>query len=130
MVQRLRAEANKPAVVAARVVPLPGVGPQPHGSGNHRAPFVVPEPAERPSHIASDWEAIVELLEWAYEEEWMVRIEHTSAQGVTGQLNAAVFEMDGSQVIVAPSPGFRPQALALSRIRWVRVLTEAEEELL
>ena len=130
LVQRLRAEANKPAAVAARVVPLPGLRPQPGRSYSDGAPFVVPDPAERPSHIAATWDAIVDVLEWAYEEEWMVRIEHTSPKGVTGQLNAAVLEVEGSQVIVALPPAFRPQSLAVSRIRWVRVLTEAEEEIL
>jgi hypothetical protein len=133
LVQRLRTEASKPAVLPANVVPLPGLRPEPSGDGPTGAPFFVPESPDlpdRPSHIAATWEAIVDLLEWAYEEDWMVRIEHASPKGVTVQVNAAVLEMEGSQVIVGVPPAFRPQSLAVSRIRWVRALTEAEEDML
>jgi hypothetical protein len=130
LVKRLRAEASKPPVGPAKVVPLPGLRPEPNWTGSTASPSVVPDAADRPSHIAATWEGIVELLEWAYEEDWMVRIEHANPNGVKTQLNAAVLAMEGSQVIVAPPPAFRPQSLAVSRIGWVRVLTEAEEEIL
>jgi hypothetical protein len=90
----------------------------------------LPDAPERPTEIAATWGTITELLSLARDEDYLVRLEYVDSRGRTSQVNAAVLEFAGAGVVLAVMPKFKPLAMTVGRIRWARMLTEAEEELL
>ena len=147
LVRRLRASAP-PAKEAGRPA-RPSPAPPPWSSSKVPPPPPRPSPvaaaspaitypqsdllddlAPRPSKIAKTAVAIDGLLTLACDEQWLVRIEYVSQKGRIQQVNAMVGDLDGSHVTVGVLPDCHTQTLAKGRIRWVRVLTDAEEELL
>ena len=83
---------------------------------------------ERPQAIARSRTAILDLLDEAFEQDWVVRLEYLDQRGQIQLFNATVFRMDGAHVVVGTLPGCGTRILTVTRISWVRVLTEAEEE--
>ncbi|HZQ88194.1 MAG TPA: helicase-associated domain-containing protein [Acidimicrobiales bacterium] len=86
--------------------------------------------AERPTAIRRDQRGIVELLEQAEAEEWLVRLSYLNNKGTENQVTAEVLIVARGQVTVAVVPSWVQRTLAVAWIRWARVLTEAEEEVL
>ncbi len=85
----------------------------------------------RPRDIAKGRDEILDLLELSMDWEWWLRLEYTNQRHQGKQLNATVFEIDDDKrVIVGTMPGHGTQTLAISRIAWARVMTEAEESFL
>ncbi|MEA2828317.1 MAG: hypothetical protein QOG43_2756 [Actinomycetota bacterium] len=82
----------------------------------------------RPERIARDPAAVADLLQRALVEGWPVRMAYTNKKGNSTQLNAAVLDVGRREVIVELLSGWESRVLALSRVSWVRVLTEAEED--
>lgn len=97
-------------------------------------PPTVPTPAtvfevdERPTGIAKDPAAILELLQEACDLGWGVRVSYRNAKGVTSQLNVAVDDVWADSVLAEVLPSYNHRTLALQRVQWARVLTEAEED--
>ncbi len=82
----------------------------------------------RPTHIAKSRPEVLELLEDASEEDWMVRLSYVDSRGRESQLVGGPVAAGPRRVILAVWPNFASKELVTSRIAWVRVLTEAEEE--
>ncbi|HUZ21080.1 MAG TPA: helicase-associated domain-containing protein [Acidimicrobiales bacterium] len=82
----------------------------------------------RPGSIAKGRDEVGALLEQACEEEWFVRISYSSAKGRTAELVCAVLDVTRDSAIVARMPTGAEQQLAVGRVQWARVLTDAEEE--
>jgi len=82
----------------------------------------------RPEQIARDPVSVTDLLQRALVDDWPVRLAYTSKKGRTTQLNASVLDLGDRDVVVELLSGWESRVLALSRIGWVRVLTEAEED--
>ncbi|MEA2686627.1 MAG: hypothetical protein QOE93_1822, partial [Actinomycetota bacterium] len=121
------AEDRSPAAVASRLVradihavPAPAV----------RSPFEIETAVARPDRIVRYPGAIADLLEEAMDEGWPVRLAYTSKKGRTAQLNVGVLDVSAQEVIVELLSGWESRVLALGRIEWARVLTEAEEDAL
>lgn len=113
-----RATASKP--------PLPPCSPRPP-----ELRLLDDDPEDtRPTAIAKGQAEVGALLELAIEEEWMVRIGYTNRKGLSTQLSVGPLELDGDQVLVECLPGWNARTLALARVEWARVMTEAEEDAL
>ena len=84
----------------------------------------------RPERIARGPAAVADLLQRALVEGWPVRIEYTNKKGISTQLNAAVLDVGRREVVVELLAGWESRVLALGRVSWARVLTEAEEDAL
>ncbi|MGH9127449.1 MAG: helicase-associated domain-containing protein, partial [Acidimicrobiales bacterium] len=84
----------------------------------------------RPVAIVKDPQAVLGVLEAAYDEEWMVRLGYTSRNGRTTQLSCVVTAVEDDEVVVEVLPRWDERSLPLDRIEWARVMTEAEEEVL
>ncbi len=84
----------------------------------------------RPAAIAKGRDAVVSVLEQAYDEDWMVRIGYTGGNRRTYQLSAVVVAVEDDEVWLECAPRWDHRGIALDQIEWVRVLTEAEEEAL
>ncbi|MHB1446133.1 MAG: helicase-associated domain-containing protein [Acidimicrobiales bacterium] len=89
---------------------------------------VVGDGAGRPTHIAKSRPEVLELLEDASEEDWMVRLSYVNSRGRESQVVGSPMVVGPRRVILAVWPNFASKELVTSRIAWVRVLTEAEEE--
>lgn len=125
IVRRLRTARSN-----AVAKPAPGQGS--NGAPPTPAPFSqlkLLEP-ERPSDIVRLRPAVLELLIQAHLWEWWLRLEYTNKRGRSEQINATVFNYDERYVTVGTMPDHGTLRLAMSRISWVRVMTEAEESLL
>ncbi len=84
----------------------------------------------RPEMIARDPVLVADLLQLAMVEGWPVRLAYTSKKGHSTQLNVAVLDVGRREAVVELLAGWESRVLALSRVSWARVLTEAEEEAL
>ena len=91
--------------------------------------FDVGTPGVRPTMIARGPVAVAELLERALVDDWPVRLAYTSKKGRSTQLTGAVLDV-GDRDVVFELITWESRVLALSRIDWARVLTEAEEDAL
>lgn len=109
---------------APRIAPAPLVAPPPAPS----PPSLFEDGPVRPAGIAHERDAIAELLEQAWVEDWAVRVSYTNAKGAEHQINIAILDRSGAQVIVEVPPSYHRRTLNLARVRWARVLTEAEED--
>jgi hypothetical protein len=128
LVARLRAPvrpvSDRP--VSATAKPAPRGLPS---GGRHDSPrFGYEESSERPSHIARDGPEITYLLGLAEEEGWAVRLSYAGSGGPEREFYAEVVDVDRVQAWVNDLESDGAAALVLSRINWVRVATEAEEE--
>ncbi|MGI9034011.1 MAG: helicase-associated domain-containing protein [Acidimicrobiales bacterium] len=83
---------------------------------------------DRPMDIAKGSEAVTELLGRAFFEDWPVRIGYTNRNGRSTQLNVAVLALPDTHVPVDVLPEGTQRTLALDRVEWARVMTDAEEE--
>lgn len=127
--------ADLEAVVARlRAAPVPARASPPvaaPGSGAaRRSPFPRDRLFEqRPTAIAKDPRAIERLLRVACEEGWPVRMSYVNAQGVESDSFAEVLDVGRADLRVRYLGG-RPGGgrIAVSRVRWARVATAAEEE--
>jgi len=81
----------------------------------------------RPAAIARGRDNVGTLLALACEEEWLVRIAHTTAQGATTELYACPLDVTRSHLEAGCPPDWEERSFALDRIAWARVTTEAEE---
>ncbi len=88
------------------------------------------EQLERPSQIVRTPEAIVDLLQLAAAQEWLVRISYTSGAGKTFETTVDVVDVSDRVVLAVVAPRWTEQKYVLERIGWARVLTAAEEELI
>jgi hypothetical protein len=84
----------------------------------------------RPERIARDPAAVADLLQLALVEGWPVRMAYTNKKGNSTQLNVAVLDVGRREVVVELLSGWESRVLALGRVSWVRILTEAEEDVL
>ncbi len=94
------------------------------------SPFDLGSGGRRPERIARDPATVAELLELALVEEWPVRMAYTNKKGNSTQLNVAILDVGRREVVVELLSGWESRVLALSRVSWVRILTEAEEDAL
>jgi len=83
---------------------------------------------DRPTEIARGRDSVRALLDLACDEDWVVRIAHTSAQGGTTELYAYPLELTRSHLVADCPPHWETRRFPLDRIAWARVTTEAEEE--
>ncbi|MDQ6928165.1 MAG: helicase-associated domain-containing protein, partial [Actinomycetota bacterium] len=81
----------------------------------------------RPSEIAKSAARIRYLLHLASEADWLVRVGYGS-DGSERQLNLAPFEISDGEVKAVSFPSNDIETFRLERVRWARILTEAEEE--
>jgi hypothetical protein len=86
------------------------------------------EERPRPTVIARDADAILEVLVDAYEWEWIVRLSYAARDGRERQITAVPLGIIDRTVHVADIESDKDQRIRLDKIQWVRVLTEAEEE--
>ena len=84
----------------------------------------------RPTAIAKGGGDVLDMLEHAAAHEWFVRVAYMNVKGTTSEANVAVLDVEGDDVALCILPEVAPQVVALTRIEWARVLTEAEEEAL
>lgn len=82
----------------------------------------------RPNGIGRDVDEVAALAEQAFDQDWIVRLSHADGRGDERELDALVVGLDERSLTVRSLPGGDLLELARSRIRWVRILTEAEEE--
>lgn len=84
--------------------------------------------AGRPNHIAKDPRSVTALLGEARDEGWAVRMSYGSSPGQAQELFAEVIDVWSGTVrlrfLDRPGGG----ELAIGRIQWMRVATEAEED--
>lgn len=85
---------------------------------------------ERPTDILRERTEIADVLEWALEEEWLVRLSYVSTAGKTSEVTIVVLSVSASAVLGQVAPRWTDQKYVLDRISWVRVLTPAEEDLI
>jgi hypothetical protein len=85
---------------------------------------------ERPSEIFRGRDEIADLLEWALEEEWLVRLSYTSAAGKSSEVTVLVLDVSPTAMLGQVAPRWTDQKYVFDRISWVRALTMAEEDLL
>ncbi len=130
-------DADVAAIVATlRQVPL--VSPRPYHAppldpfNDLVAAYLVDDPDElpRPVAIVKDPAGIRDLLQQAYDENWLVRIEYTNGEGRPDQVNAALVHIDRRQATVEIPEDSQLRTVAIHRIQWARVLTAAEELLI
>lgn len=122
--------AAPPSPAARGRAPAPKPPPPPSPPRPPQLRLLDDDEDERPDAIAKGQAEVRALLELAIEEEWMVRIGYTNRKGLGTQLNVGPLELDGDQVLVACLPGWNARTLALARVEWARVMTEAEEDAL
>lgn len=125
LVGRLRHPSPRPAAPAKRP------GPPPAASG-HDEPFpqlhlLEPE-SSRPAQIARDPSEIGDLLDLAMHKEWLVRLGYVNSRGEDTELYGEVLVVNPRSATVRRLPRRDVQKLVRSRIQWVRIATEAEEE--
>jgi len=117
--------------------PVPGA----QGGSGRRFPPAPPSPAGpvpqgifddelRPLEIVKGRAAIELLLARAYVEDWAVRLAYVNGNGRSSQLNVVVLDGPDDEVAVECFPAGDDRVLAVDRIEWARVMTDAEEELL
>ena len=92
--------------------------------------YVEDDVAPRPTGIVKDRLGIQDLLGVALDQDWVVRVDYTNSKGQDRQQNVAMIELKGSRVQVAVLPRGNYETLAIERIKWARILTEAEEDVL
>ncbi|MGH9165743.1 MAG: hypothetical protein ACRDZW_09555, partial [Acidimicrobiales bacterium] len=85
---------------------------------------------DRPTHIVRGPQEMRQLLEVACERDWLVRMAYTNKSGQPNQSCAAILALDAGAVFVERLPRGDLQTISLTRLRWARVLSEAEEECL
>lgn len=132
------------AAVVAKLRGAGGVAAKANGGAraNGRAPAPAPpappptrpapaelfEPDERPTGIAKDPEAILQLLQEACDLGWGLRVSYRNAKGVAAQVNVVVDDIWDGTVLAEVLPSYNHRTLNLQRVNWARVLTEAEED--
>ena len=130
--------ANRAAEAAAPSAQPPARRPEPERllslappprQGLTGSPFEVADAFARPATIARGPLAVSDLLDRALIEDWPVRLAYTSKKGRTTQLTGSVLDV-GDRDVVFELISWESRVLALSRIEWARVLTEAEEDAL
>ena len=102
-------------------VELSGAG----GAGNELARAQV----ERPSDIARASADVLDLLQLAMTEDWLVRLSYTSSAGKTYEVTIDVLDVSDGVMLAQVAPRWSEQKYVLERIGWARVLTDVEEEL-
>ncbi|MDQ6726787.1 MAG: helicase-associated domain-containing protein, partial [Actinomycetota bacterium] len=125
-------------VAALRRRPLPTTAPPttapPMRPARTPEPGLMPEPRlmeiDRPTLIAKDPRAIRGLLGEACEEYWVVRLSYVGDGGRSTELTVEPTDIEGRALYAACFPRGDERTFHVDRIEWVRVLTEAEEELL
>lgn len=86
---------------------------------------------ERPSRIAKGLPDVPELLSSALRHRWPVRMGYVGASGAESEVSAEVLGIRGGRLRVRFLAGRQGGAeLAMRRVRWARVLTAMEEEVL
>jgi len=83
----------------------------------------------RPSDILRDRDQIADVLMAALREEWLVRMSYVSSAGKSSEVTVEILDVSDTTVRGQVAPRWSEQKYVLDRIGWVRVLTEAEEEL-
>jgi hypothetical protein len=133
---RLVAAPAAVAPLSAKAFPPPRAvvpGPPPPGSPAPTPPpslFEVGAARRRPDSIVRDPLGVVELLHEAMVEDWPVRLAYTNKEGRMTQLNVGVIDVDDRDAVVDLLSDWQSRVLAVRRIAWARVLTDAEEEAL
>lgn len=93
------------------------------------SPFVsIFETGGRPNHIAKDCAEIASLLEEAHTKDWPVRMGYVNAAGLESEFCADVLLVRRHDLRVRYIDRHGGGELAMHRVQWARVLTEAEEE--
>lgn len=123
VVAALRTSGGAPKRPApARAAPRPSQPPPPP-----RSPLLFEE-AGRPTAIARGRDDIAELLELAWQQDWLLRMSYVNGKGAESQLNVAVLDVRPRRVTVMALPNFSRRTLNCARVQWARALTEAEED--
>jgi len=89
---------------------------------------LVHDAQNRPTDIARGPDMVRALLDWACDEDWVVRIAHTNPNGATTELYACPLELTSSHLVADCPPDWETRRFPLDRIAWARVTTEAEEQ--
>jgi hypothetical protein len=82
----------------------------------------------RPAHIATGPEPVADLAHLACCQGWLTRLSYVSSQGAESEFYAEILDVGPLMIKVQRMPTGISQDLRVSRIRWARVATEAEEE--
>lgn len=100
--------------------------------GGATLPFPQPELFDgRPTTIVKDQRAMPDLLMAAYQAGWAVRMSYVNTKGMAGEFFAEILGVGRGKVRLRYlSDRHGGGELAIYRIEWVRVATEAEEEAL
>lgn len=85
---------------------------------------------ERPTDILRERAEIVDVLELALQEEWLVRLSYVSTGGQPSEVSVVVLDVSATTLRGQVAPRWTDQKYVLDRVSWVRVLTPAEEDLL
>ncbi len=127
-------EPDLPTIVAdLRRTPLPVAAPP-------AAPPVDPESlrwlqatlsgTERPTGIAKGSREVRSLLDMACEEYWVIRLSYVHSNGHASEITVEPTDINARNLHATCFPRGDERRFVVDRIEWVRVLTEAEEELL
>lgn len=98
------------------------------GSDRHRGTPLLP--GGRPDHIARDPKAVRALLDEALERDWAVRMSYLNSAGHEREFFAQLIDLRRGEVRLRYLDAHGGGRLELSGIRWARVATEAEEDIL
>lgn len=83
----------------------------------------------RPTHIAKEAMEIEMLVAEALVYDWYLRLCYLNPQGTEAEYNVEVLDMDDEYFSARQPVSGRVSQLLFERVRWARVLTEAEEDL-
>jgi hypothetical protein len=84
---------------------------------------------ERPTEIFRGPQDIVNVLRLADSHEWLVRLSYTSGSGKSSEVTVLIVVFSDSVILAQAAPRWTDHKYVVDRISWVRVLTDAEEEL-
>jgi hypothetical protein len=87
-------------------------------------------PATRPTQIVKDRHEVRAVLSDACDECWVVRLSYVNSQGNATELTVEPTDLDRAKLYAACWPRGNERSFIVDHIEWVRVLTEAEEDLL
>ena len=99
-------------------------------AADHGEDFGEDDDRERPTDILRERAEIVDVLELALHEEWLVRLSYVSTAGQSSEVSVVVLDVSATTLLGQVAPRWTDQTYALDRVSWVRVLTPAEEDLL
>lgn len=81
----------------------------------------------RPAAIIRDRKPLLELFAEGRAQEWVIRVAYTNSKGRDMRVNGTPLEVDDDCVVLECLPQLDLRSVAMDRIVWARVMTDAEE---